>query len=68
MYRTHRTQSWYACLQLVFVILEIRLISHGSVGLFRMFEKLFSAIILGVCNFRVFEIYEHLSYNISIAL
>ena len=29
---------------------------------FRMFWKIFSAIILGVRNFRVFEILEHLPY------
>ena len=33
-----------------------------SVRFFRMFLKLFSAIILGVRNFRVFEILEHLPY------
>ena len=30
-----------------------------------MFSKLFSAIILGVSNFRVFEILEHLPYNVQ---
>ena len=34
----------------------------GSVRFFRMFSKLFSAIILGVRNFRVFQILEHLPY------
>ena len=33
-----------------------------SVRFFRMFLKIFSAIILGVRNFRVFEILEHLPY------
>ena len=32
---------------------------------FSIFEKLFSAIILGVRNFRVFEILEHLPYLFS---
>ena len=36
----------------------------GSVRFFRMFKKIFSVIILGVRNFRVFEILEHLPYLI----
>ena len=47
----------------MFVILEIHFSKKKvSVRFFRMFLKLFSAIILGVRNFRVFEILEHLPY------
>ena len=47
----------------MFVILEIHFSKKVSVRFFRMFLKLFSVIILGVRNFRVFEILEHLPYN-----
>ena len=40
--------------------LEFHFFKKGQCSIFRMFLKLFSAIILGVRNFRVFEILEHL--------
>ena len=47
----------------MFVILEIHFSEKGQFSIFRMFKKKILAIILGVRNFRMFKILEHLPYT-----